>query len=392
MKQDYYEVLGVSKNATDQEIKSAFRKLSRKYHPDMQAGKSDTEKKDAEEKFKTIAEAYEILSDKNKRSNYDQFGFDGPKMGNGFDGFDMSEFMARHAGMFGDMFEGGFNFGGMFGGSPFGHNARQNREPDFKQPEHGKHVHLALEIPFKDAINGCTRTFDIKLTKPCPECGGTGIEKDSKPIKCDKCNGTGHSVKISQNGFMVQQIISECPHCHGTGYKFTYCKKCNGEKRIKDTKHIEIKIPAGIDNGQRLRIPGKGHCGVNGGENGHLFVEISVEHQDVFERIANNDVITNIDIDPITAMLGGTIVAASPYGFINVDIKAGTKSGTIIKMKNHGIKTSTLIGDLHIKINIAPFEKLSSEQKQLLEQLKTTITSDNFSFIEKYKSKVEKVV
>lgn len=392
MKQDYYDVLGISKNATDQEIKSAFRKLSRKYHPDLQSGKSDTEKKDAEEKFKACAEAYEVLSDTDKRSNYDQFGFDGPKMNGGFGGFDMSDFMSKHSEMFGDMFSGGFGFGGMFGGSPFGNPSRQNKEPNFKQPENGKHVHLSIEIPFKDAVNGCTRAFDVKLTKPCPECGGTGIEKDSKPIKCDKCNGTGQSVKISQNGFMIQQIISECPHCHGTGYKFNYCKTCNGEKRVTDLKHIEVKIPAGIDNGQKLRIVGKGHCGVNGGLDGHMFVEINIEHQDVFERIANNDIITKIEIDPITAMLGGTIKVASPYGFIDVSIKAGTTSGTIIKMKNHGIKTSTSIGTLHVQVNIAPFENLTTQQIQLLDQLKTTITSDNFSFTEKYKSKVEKIV
>lgn len=390
-KQDYYDVLGISKNATDQEIKSAFRKLSRKYHPDLQSGKSDTEKKDAEEKFKACAEAYEVLSDKDKRSSYDQFGFDGPKMNSGFSSFDMSDFMAKHAGMFGDMFSGRFGFGGMFGGSPFGNHARQNKEPNFKQPENGKHVHLAIEIPFKDAVNGCTRAFDVKLTKPCPECGGTGIEKDSKPIKCDKCNGTGQSVKISQNGFMIQQIISECPHCHGTGYKFNYCKKCNGEKRVKDTKHIEIKIPAGIDNRQSLRVPGKGHCGVNGGSDGHMFVEISIEHQNIFKRTDLN-VTTEIDIDPITAMLGGTVKAASPYGLIDVKIEAGIKSGTRIIVKNQGIKNKDRTGDLYVIVNIAPFEKLTNKQKEILNQLKETISSDNFSFTEKYENEVKKIV
>lgn len=376
-KQDYYEVLGVSKNATDQDIKSSFRKLSRKYHPDMQAGKSDAEKKEAENKFKELAEAYDVLSNKDKRNQYDQFGFNGPNIGGSpFDDFSgMADFMKHH---FGGMHGFGFNFGDdeddMFQKSP----------PKYNMPENGQNVQIAIDISFKDVVNGCKRSFDIKLTKPCPECNGTGIEKNSQPTKCPHCNGKGRIIKTMRNGFMMQQIISDCPHCNGSGYEVKYCKKCNGNKRVQDTKHIEIKIPAGVENGQRLRIQGKGHCGVNGGTDGNLFVVINVKHQNVFEQNGLN-VKTKIDIDPITATIGGKVKAASPYGIIDIDIAPNTKNG-LITIKGKGIKSSltTLAGDLIVEVNITPFEKLDNNQKQLLEDFRKTLKSNNFPFVGKY--------
>lgn len=385
-KKDYYEVLGVSKNATDQEIKSSFRKLSRKYHPDMQAGKSDAEKKEAEEKFKELAEAYDVLSNKDKRSQYDQFGFDGPNMGGSspFDGFSgMADFMKRH-------FGGMHGFGFDFGDDDDDDYAFQKAPPKYNMPENGQNVQIAIEISFKDVVNGCKRSFDIKLTKPCPECNGTGIEKNSHPVKCSHCNGKGRTVKTMRNGFMVQQIISDCPHCNGTGYEVKHCKKCNGSRRIQDIKHIEIVIPAGISSGQRLRVAGKGHCGVNGGTDGNLFVVVNVKPQDIFEQNGLN-VKTKVSIDPITATLGGKIKVASPYGMIDVDIEPNTSS-RLIKIKGKGLRSSFLTGDLIVDVNILPFENLDDSQRQMLEDLRKTLKSKNFPSTEKYLSQVKKVV
>jgi molecular chaperone DnaJ len=379
---DYYEVLGVSKNATDSELKSAYRKLAIKWHPDKWSNKSETEKKEAEDKFKEISQAYNILSDKDKRNQYDQFGFNGPNIGGSpFDMFGgMGEFMKRH-------------FGGMHG---FGFDDEddmfQKSPPKYNMPEDGQNVQIAIEISFKDVVNGCKRSFDIKLTKPCPECNGTGIEKNSQPVKCSHCNGKGRTIKTMRNGFMVQQIISDCPHCNGTGYEIKHCKKCNGNKRVQDTKHIEIKIPAGVENGQRLRVQGKGHCGVNGGIDGNLFVVINVKHQNIFEQNGLN-VKTKLDIDPITATIGGKVIVASPYGIIDIDIAPNTKNG-LITVKGKGIKSSltTLFGDLIVEVNITPFENLDNNQKQLLEDFRKTLKSNNFPSTEKYLEQVKNVV
>lgn len=384
-KRDYYEVLGVSKNATDQEIKSSFRKLSRKYHPDMQSGKSDVEKKEAEDKFKELAEAYDVLSNSEKRSQYDQFGFEGPHMGGGspFDMFGgMSEFMKKH-------------FRGMHG---FGFDDEddifQKSPQKYNMPEDGKNVQIAIEISFKDVVNGCKRSFDIKLTKPCPECNGTGIEKNSQPVKCSHCNGKGRTIETIRNGFMVQQIISDCPHCNGTGYEIKHCKKCNGNKRVQDNKHIEITIPAGINSGQRLRVVGKGHCGVNGGSDGNLYVVVNVKPQTVFEQNGLN-VKTKIDIDPITATIGGKVKAASPYGMIDVDVEPNTKVGKNIKIKGKGIKSSltpNVVGDLTVEVNIVPFENITVEQQKMLEDFRKTLNSNNFPAIENYLMQVKKTI
>ena len=388
-KKDYYEVLGVNKNATDAEIKTAFRKLSRKYHPDMQAGKSESEKKNAEVKFKECAEAYEVLSNKDKRANYDQFGFNGPQMsqGNPFSGFDMGDFMSRHSSMFGDMFG---DFGGMhfsFGGN----EEPKNKEPDYNQPENGQNVQLAIDITFKEAIHGCEKSFDIKLTKQCNCCHGTGIESGFKPTTCNKCGGKGRVIQTTKHGCMISQTISDCPECNGSGYKIKTCKKCNGSKRLQDIKHITVKIPAGIDNGQRLRIVGKGHCGVKGGVDGNLYILVNIIPQNVFVRNGLN-VTTKLNIDPITATLGGKVKVASPYEFFDIEIPSKTQSGKKIVINGKGIRTNSNIGNLIVEVNIAPFENLTSEQKKLLSDLNTKFTSLNFPLKEQYEQQAKKVI
>lgn len=373
-KEDYYKVLGVSKSATSEEISKAYKKLALKYHPDRQHGKSDAEKKEAEDKFKKCSEAYEVLSDKEKRANYDQFGFDGPCMSGGFNNgaFNMNDFMNRHSSMFGRMFEDvfdGFGFSGM-------HRHAQPRKPDYEMPEDGNNIQTSIEITFKEAANGCSKSFDLPLTKECPECHGSGIAKDTKPEQCKSCNGIGHVTKVMHSAFMMQQITSPCPDCGGTGYSAKKCPNCNGEKRIKDKKHVTVSIPQGIDEGQRLRVIGSGHCGVKGGKNGNLYINIKIKSQDVFER-NGLDLKVNAYVDPITAMLGGKVSIPSPYKIIEADIPAGTCSGKLLHIKNHGLKSSSNVGDLYAEVIIEPYANLSSEQKKLLIDLKRKFSDKN---------------
>ena len=381
-KRDYYEVLGVSKNATDQDIKSAFRKLSRKWHPDMQAGKSDADKKAAEEKFKEIAEAYEVLSDKDKRANYDQFGFDGQHMQSGFNGFNMSDFMRRHASMFGGMFDDDFD--------PFGFNegmGSHKKQPTFGQSEDGRNVQVNIKVSFKEMANGCTKDFDINLSDPCPECNGTGVEKDSKVEECPHCHGQGMVTERIQRGFMISMTTMPCPHCHGQGYSMKLCRRCNGEKRISAKKHISLKIPQGAENGLRLRLKEMGECGVCGGRNGNLYANVSVEESRLFKR-HGADVEAVMPISPVLAALGGTVEVPSPYGYCKVKVPAETKSGDTVVVKGKGLKTNVCTGNLIVKLVIIALSNLDDTQKKLLNQLQMTLTDDNLESVKQHKKEV----
>lgn len=375
-KQDYYDILGVNKNATDDEIKHAFRKLSRIHHPDMQSGKSDDEKKYHEEKFKEIAEAYEVLSDKSKRANYDQFGFEGPSSFGG-GGMDMGEFMRRHASMFRGF---GFGFGDDDDGfNPFGFGGMRqaHREaPDPNQPENGRNIQTRIEIDFKQAVNGMTKEFDISLSKPCPECNGTGVEKGSSIEQCPHCHGQGMLMQQQRTPFGMSITQSMCPYCHGSGYSVKRCKKCNGERRIPSKKHIKLKIPAGIDTGERLRLKGMGECGVCGGADGNLYADIVVKKSELFERYGAH-VTIHVPISPIVATLGGKIEVPSPYGYVKVSVPASIKSGYQLVVKGKGIKTDVNTGNLVVVLDIEGMTKLTDEQKELLEKLSKTITDEN---------------
>lgn len=390
-KRDYYEVLGVSKDATEQEIKSSFRKLSLKYHPDRQAGKSDAEKKEAEEKFKEAAEAYEVLSDKSKRAQYDQFGFDGPHMtsgGGGFGGFDMSEFMRRHGGMFSSFF-GGSPFGdsddGFFGG--FSGMPRENKLPDPTAPENGRDVRLKINLPFKDTIFGKVREFDIDLTEECHKCHGTGVKSGSKPQKCPHCHGTGMLEERIQQGWMMSISQGPCRHCGATGYIFDKCDECHGEKRVPKTKHVSVKIPAGIEVGQKLRVKDFGECGTCGGKNGDLYLYIvGVEGNEMFERFGIN-LKLKWPISPIVASLGGKVEVLTPYGYEKMKVPAGTVSGDHIVLGGKGIKTSAGIGNLVVEVVIEPLSKLTPEQESLLKKLESTVSESNLKQTSEMKKK-----
>lgn len=384
-KRDYYETLGISKNATESDIKSAFRKLSRKYHPDMQSGKSDDEKKQAEEKFKEIAEAYEVLSDKDKRANYDQFGFDSGSAG-GFSNMDMREFMRRHASMFGGMFGG---FESAFNGFDFGSRFGNATTPafDMNQPEDGDDVQTNVTVSFKESINGCVKEFDLNLTKPCNECKGTGCKNDSTPTTCQHCHGKGRIITEKRMGFMMSQTISECPYCHGIGKSFDVCTKCHGQKRIPHTQHIKVKVPAGINAGQRLRVVGAGHCGVKGGSDGNLYVNIDVVKNSLFDR-RGLDVMTQAHIDPITAAIGGSIDVMTPYKHIMVSIPKGIESGHTIKVKNNGISTKSGSGDLYVTVVVDTPTKLNAIQETKLKELASALNDSNYPKFDAYRQSV----
>lgn len=372
-RRDYYEVLGVKKDASDADIKSAFRKLSMKWHPDKQVGKSDAEKKEAEDKFKEIAEAYDVLSDKDKRAQYDQFGFDGPQSFGG-SGMDMHDFMRRHASMFGDMFDFG-----MGGGSPFGFRfggMHQQQPSSPFVPEDGSHISMNLEIDFKTSISGCTKEFDLNLTEQCPTCNGSGIDNSAGIDTCPMCNGTG--MYTMSRGFAM--ISQTCPKCHGAGHSAKPCPKCHGEKRVQVKKHLKLKVPAGVDNGQKLRVKDFGVCGVCGGANGNLYVNIYVKPCSLFERIGNN-IKTKAYVSPIVATLGGTIEVPSPYGYCKLKVPPKTQSGATATVKGKGVNG----GNLQVELVIEPFNNLSNEQKKLLEELEKTMTKDNFPLSEKAK-------
>lgn len=379
-KRDYYEVLGVSKNATDQEIKSAFRKLSLKYHPDRQSGKSNAEKKEAEEKFKEIAESYSTLSDKEKRANYDQFGFNGPQMNSGgFSGFDMGDFMRRHGGMFSSFFGGGNPFGDDdFGGMHFGGGfSRKNAQPDPKQPENGRDMRLKINIPFKDSIFGKEREFTIDHAEVCPKCNGSGVKNNSEVKECPHCHGSGMLEERIQHGFMMQISQGPCHYCNATGYIFDKCSHCHGEKRIAKPKKIKVTIPAGIEVGQKLRVKGMGEVGTCGGQNGDLYLYINgIERSDIFERSGLN-LRLKWPISPIVASIGGKVDVLTPYGYEKMKVPYGTVSGDTIVLNGKGIKSNIGIGNLIVEILVEPIVNLNAEQTKLVESLQKTISESN---------------
>lgn len=373
-KRDYYEVLGVSKNATPDELKRAYRKLSMMHHPDRQAGKSDAEKKEAEEKFKECSEAYSVLSDKEKRANYDRFGFDGPQQG-GFGGFDMGEFMRNHGGMFHSFFDDDDSFNPFgFGG---GRRPKKNVQPGACYPENGRDVRLKISLPFKDVVYGKTREFDIELDKECPKCHGKGVKEGTEVKECPHCHGTGMIEERFQQGFMISISSAPCQHCHGSGYIYEKCDHCHGEKRVAKSKHVSINIPAGIGVGQSLRVKGHGCCGICGGTNGDLYLFInSIERSDVFEKDGLN-LKVRWPISPIIATLGGKVEVPSPFGMLKVKVQPGTASGQVVRESGKGIKAKSGVGDLLIELYIEPLTSLSDEQKKLIEQLQKTVSNSN---------------
>ena len=365
-KRDYYEVLGVSKTATDEEIKKAYRKLAKKYHPGMNPGD-----KDAEKKFKEASEAYAVLSDKEKRSQYDQFGhaaFDGTG-GFGAGGFDFTG--ADFSDIFGDL------FGGMFGGS-------RSRGPS-NGPMKGSNIRTSVRITFLEDVFGTEKELTLNLKDPCPTCNGTGAKPGTSPQMCPKCGGKGQVVFTQQSFFGTVRNVQTCPDCGGTGKIIKdKCADCGGTGYITNRKTINVTIPAGIDNGQSVRIREKGEPGINGGPRGDLLVEVIVSPHETFER-DGFDIFSIVKISYPIAALGGSVMIDTVDGRIVYDIKAGTQTGTQVRFRNKGVPTlrnKEIRGNHYVTFVVDIPTKLSKEAKELLRQY-DQLTGDSLTAAER---------
>lgn len=350
-KRDYYEVLGVSKGATDDEIKRAYRKLAKKYHPDL------NKEPDAAEKFKEVNEAYEVLSDPTKRQNYDQFGFAGNDP-NGFGGFQQGDFSG-----FDDIFSS--FFGGGMGGSGFS-SGRANRGP-----QKGNDRFMRMNVSFMDACFGKTETINLTVDEPCEHCHGTGAESPNDVVNCPDCHGTGYIDVVQSTMFGRIRTQSECPKCHGTGkYVRKACHSCGGTGYNRKRVSVDIKIPAGISSGQQLRVAGKGERGVNGGPNGDLFIEVNVESHKYFTR-NGKDILLDIPVSAVDATLGTSIEVPTIYGDVTMKIPAGTQEGTRLRLKGKGVTDlrTGRQGDQLCTVRIKVDTDISRKEKELYKQL-----------------------
>ena len=361
-KRDYDEVLGVSKDADEATIKKAYRKLAKKYHPDTNPGD-----KEAEAKFKEASEAYAVLSDSEKRRQYDQFGHAAFENGggggaSGFDFGDMGD-------IFGDIF-GSDIFGSMFGGG----RSRNNNGP-----RRGADIRVNVRITFAESVTGTSKTIDVTLKDPCSKCNGTGAKPGTHPETCSKCGGKGQVVYTQQSMLGMVRNVQPCPDCNGTGKIIKEkCPDCYGTGYISSKKTIEVKIPAGIDNGQCVRIQGKGEPGVNGGQRGDLLVAVMISADPEFERDGYN-IFSNVKISYPTAVLGGEIKVKTVDGEVLYDVKPGTDSGTRVRLKGKGMPTvrnASVRGDHYITLVVDIPKKLTSEQKDLLVEYEKALTGN----------------
>ena len=372
-KRDYYEVLGLKKGASKDDIKSAYRKLAKQYHP-------DNKETGDEAKFKEVQEAYDILYDDNKRQAYDQFGHaafeqaGGNPGGNPFEGF--------------SGFNADVDLGDIFS-SFFGGGRRQRTNPN--APRRGDDLVRPLKVDFMDAINGKDVTITVDVDETCPNCHGSGA-KDANSIKtCPNCNGSGTIRSQRRSLFGMVETQEGCPHCGGTGKIISdKCPNCGGKGYNHKKKDINIHVPAGINNGQQIRVTGMGGRGINGGPNGDLYIEIIVREHASFQR-DGNDIHINVPIDFVDAALGVTYEVPTVYGDISLNIAAGTQPGQILRMKGYGVKDlrSGKAGDQYVHLNVKVPTNLSKEQKQLLEEFKNK-SKESDSFFSKFKKAFKK--
>lgn len=360
----YYDILGVNKDASADEIKKAYKKMAIKYHPDRNPGD-----KEAEEKFKEAAEAYNVLSDADKRARYDQFGkegvngaggFGGGGFGGGFGDFDINDILNS-------VFGAGFNFGGFGGGG-----ARGGGQPRYR----GGDLRLKVRLTLEEVANGCTKKFKVKKHVVCPDCGGSGSESGHQPETCPDCHGTGYTVKTVRSIFGMMQQQVACPRCGGEGKIISHkCPKCHGEGTVHGEEVVEVQIPAGIQEGMVLNVPGKGHAAKRGGVPGDIQVLIEEEQHPDFIR-DENDLIYNLLLTVSQAALGDTIEIPTIDGKARVNIKPGTQPGTRMRLRGKGLPSvnssgySYGRGDIVINISVYIPENLSRDEKQAFESMK----------------------
>lgn len=354
-KRDYYEVLGVSKDADEATLKKAYRQVAKKYHPDMNPGDAEAEKK-----FKEASEAYAVLSDSDKRRQYDQFGhaaFEGGAGGaGGFGGFDFGG--ADFSDIFGDI------FGDLFGGG--GRRGRANQGP-----MKGMNVRKSVRITFEEAVFGCDKEIEVVLKDACAKCNGTGAKPGTSPETCSKCGGKGQVVYTQQSFFGTVQNVQTCPDCQGTGKIIREkCPDCQGTGYTAAKKKIAVSIPGGIDNGQSVRIRDKGEPGANGGPRGDLLVEVNVSRHPIFQR-QDMHIFSTVPISFAQAAIGSEIKIKTVDGDILYAVKAGTKTDTKVRLKGKGvpsIRNAQVRGDHYVTLVIQTPEHLSAEAKEALRQ------------------------
>ena len=363
-KRDYYEVLGVDKNASEAEIKSAFRKLAKKYHPDV------SKEPDAESKFKEAQEAYAVLSDTQKRNQYDQFGHSAFQNGaSGAGGFDFGDF--DFSDIFGDLFGGGFGFG----------SSRKSAN----RARRGSDLLKYIDLTFEEAVFGCKKDIKLDVHEDCPECNGLGGHGKKT---CPTCNGSGVETVEQRTMFGIFQSRTTCHTCGGTGSSFDKkCNKCHATGKVKVNKTLEVKIPEGVDTGNRLRLPGKGEAGINGGPNGDVYLEFNVKSHPLFER-DEDDIYITLPLTITEAVLGCKKEIPTIYGNVKLSIPSGSSTGDKHRLKGKGISNvnNHIKGDMYVILDIIIPNKLSKEQKKLFESLdKTNLDPNNeIKKIEKY--------
>ncbi len=375
-KRDFYEVLGVQKGASDADIKKAFRKKAKEYHPDLHPGDQAAEKA-----FKEVNEAYEVLSDADKKARYDQFGHAGvdPNFGAGGGGY---------GGGFSDMdFDLGDIFSSFFGGGGMGGSRRSNPNA----PRRGSDVTATVIISFEEAAKGCKKQVQVPIVEKCDECGGNGAKKGTSPRTCTRCNGTGQEVRQQRTPFGVMQTQAACSQCGGKGRIIdTPCPACHGAGAVRKQQTVGINVPAGIDDGQVINIRGKGNAGANGGPAGDLQVRVSVRPHPIFERDRYN-VWCDLPLTFAQATLGATVEVPTLDGKVELDIKDGTQPGDILTMKGKGIPyvNGRGRGDMLFRVTVEIPKNLSGEQKKLLKAFEQAMGDKNYqkrrTFFEKLK-------
>ena len=341
-KRDYYEVLGIPRDAQDDDIKKAFRRLARQYHPDV------NKSKDAEARFKEINEAYEVLSDAQKRQVYDQFGHDAPQ-GAGFEGFGF----------------GGFNdiFQSFFGGQA---GTRHG-------PQHGSDLRYNLTLTFDEAVFGCEKDLEIPRADTCPACRGLGAEPGTEPTRCPNCNGSGEIRRVQQSIFGQFVNVIMCDRCQGEGRVIsTPCHNCHGAGRVRVTKHVSLKVPAGVDSGSQIRLTGEGEAGPRGGPNGNLYVAITVRKHAFFER-DGQDILYTLNLTFPQVALGDEVEVPTIEGKVMLKVPPGTQSGKVFRLKDKGVPNvrGGGRGDQHVLARVVTPGELSPRERELLEELRS---------------------
>ena len=371
-KRDYYEVLGVDKNASPDEIKKAYRKLAKKYHPDL----NPDDKEGAEAKFKEASEAYEVLGDPQKKQQYDQFGHAAFEQGGGgyggygggFDGFDMGDIFSSF-------------FGGGFGGT------RQNPNA----PRRGRDISHNVDLTFDEACFGCERELTINHLEKCDDCGGTGAKKGTSPSTCPTCHGSGQMKFVQRTPLGNFQSVRTCETCGGKGTIIKEpCRTCGGKGNVRKSKKVRVKIPAGIDNGQNVYIRGEGDTGINGGQSGDLVLNVRVRNHKLFVR-QGYDILCDYPISFVQATLGAEIQVPTIDGKVSYKVPEGTQGGTVFRLKGKGVPkiNSNQRGDQYVTIKVEIPHGLSESQKDLLRQFDATVDASNYnqrkSFFDKMK-------